>query len=442
MRKYPNADLIRLFALGNSELILVNSLRAFREVTFTHEFAFAKPTFLKRLVGEMVGDGLFFAEGEGHRQQRKLLAGPFLTSNVKSLLPIFEMKADGLCSALAAITGDSRRGIVEISSLISKTTFDIISLAILGLKPENDSLTSELAESYHTVFSSTPLSRIMLLLSSWIPIRKLLPIRTNRDYVYANGKIQHVLKSHVRRRIHEIRSAQQEDSPDRTNDLLTLMIKEQLKRRDECIEDEIVDHYMRLILRLGQETVGTALIWAFHALANHPDIQNRLRQEINTLCCERGGRLKYTEICSLDFLDCFVKEVLRCYPPSVCSMREAVKPVSICGQLIPAGTTVLMFPVVPQSNSTVWGPDPDKFDPDRWKALPSTARVGYAFQAFNTGPRTCLGKAFALLEIKVLIIKLVKAWNFCPVPKPVAVQKIGLLYKPANGLELRVQPAL
>ncbi|EER36923.1 molybdopterin synthase large subunit CnxH [Histoplasma capsulatum H143] len=75
---------------------------------------------------------------------------------------------------------------------------------------------------------------------------------------------------------------------------------------------------------------------------------------------------------------------------ATCSMREAIHNVSICGQLIPAGTHVLMFPVMPQSNSIIWGKNPEKFDPDRWKTLPTSARDGYTFQAFNTGPRACL----------------------------------------------------
>lgn len=75
MRKFPDADLIRYFAPGNHELVVVNSPRAFREVTFTHAYAFAKPKFLKRMVGDMTGRGLFFAEGDVHRSQKKLLAG-------------------------------------------------------------------------------------------------------------------------------------------------------------------------------------------------------------------------------------------------------------------------------------------------------------------------------------------------------------------------------
>ncbi|PGH05276.1 hypothetical protein GX51_02997 [Blastomyces parvus] len=441
MRKFPDADLIRYFAPGSQELVLVNSPRAFREVTYTHAYAFAKPRFLKRLVGDTIGGGLFFAEGDVHKKQKKLLAGPFLNSNVRHLLPVFELKADEFSSSLGTEIEKSETGTVEISSLISKTAFDIIGQAILGLELDRHPFASELESCYHTIFSSTTMSRAMLVLNVWVPIRRILPMRTNREYVNANIKIKQILKKHVQQRVHEITSLQSQGLRPPDKDLLALIIQEQLKRCDECAEDEIVDH-LRTFLAAGLETVGTTLMWAFHALASHQNVQDCLRREINALNYEKSTGLKYSDVSNMEFLDHFVKEVLRCYPPSTCTMREAIHDISICGQLIPAGTPVLMFPIMPQSNSTIWGRDPEKFDPSRWKALPPSARDGYAFQAFNTGARACLGKSFAMLEVKVLVLKLVARWKFCHVSKPVVLQKIGLLLKPANGLELKIEPAL
>lgn len=67
--------------------------------------------------------------------------------------------------------------------------------------------------------------------------------------------------------------------------------------------------------KIGQETVGTTLIWALHALASHQDVQDRLRREVRAIDNGNGNDVKYSDICNLEFLDYFVKEVLRCYPP-------------------------------------------------------------------------------------------------------------------------------
>ncbi|QSS54790.1 molybdopterin synthase large subunit CnxH [Histoplasma capsulatum var. duboisii H88] len=258
MKKFPDADLIRYFAPGNHEVVLVNSPRAFREVTFTHAYSFAKPRFFKRLVGDMIGGGLFFAEGDVHRKQKKLLAGPFLNKNVKHLLPVFEQNADELSSSIETLVVDSETGAIEISCLISKSLLDIISQAILGLELDGHSIASELGRCYHTIFSSTTMSRVMLFLNTCVPVRRLLPVKTNREYTDANIEIKQILKKHVQQRTHEIRSLWRERLKSKNKDILTLIIQEQLKKSDEFPEDEIVDH-LRTFLAAGKYRMSSIL---------------------------------------------------------------------------------------------------------------------------------------------------------------------------------------
>jgi cytochrome P450 len=75
MRKWPDAPLIRYLSFANSEVVLINSLGAFKEVLQTKCYSFVKPDFFARLIGEIAGKGLLLAEGDEHRKQRKLLAG-------------------------------------------------------------------------------------------------------------------------------------------------------------------------------------------------------------------------------------------------------------------------------------------------------------------------------------------------------------------------------
>lgn len=75
MKEWPDAPLIRYISFGNSEIVLINSLAAHKEVLQTKCYSFVKPPFFTRLVGEIVGKGLLFSEGDEHRHQRRLLAG-------------------------------------------------------------------------------------------------------------------------------------------------------------------------------------------------------------------------------------------------------------------------------------------------------------------------------------------------------------------------------
>jgi cytochrome P450 len=118
--------------------------------------------------------------------------------------------------------------------------------------------------------------------------------------------------------------------------------------------------------------------------------------------------------------------------------REAAEEVVIEGVRIPKGTLLMIAPAAPQFNEHIWGPTADQFDPDRYDALPDAATDPYASQAFSTGPRVCIGKSFALLEFKALIVELIQHFAFENTGL-VEPQKSGPSLRPLNGMNLRVK---
>lgn len=75
MRQWPTASLIRYFAFGNSEALLVTSLAAHREILHDKCYSFEKPAFFVRLIADIVGLGLVFSIGDTHKKQRRVLSG-------------------------------------------------------------------------------------------------------------------------------------------------------------------------------------------------------------------------------------------------------------------------------------------------------------------------------------------------------------------------------
>jgi cytochrome P450 len=75
MRTWPDAPLIRYFGWGNSDAVLINSLQAYKEVLHTQCYSFVRTTGFRRLIQDIIGVGLVFAEGEEHKRQRKVLGG-------------------------------------------------------------------------------------------------------------------------------------------------------------------------------------------------------------------------------------------------------------------------------------------------------------------------------------------------------------------------------
>lgn len=117
-RRWPDAPFIRYLSIAGREALVVNSLAAHKAVLQTHVHDFVKPPFFSRLVGEITGTGLLFAEGEDHRHQRKLLAGPFSVPNMRKILPVFQRKGESLSEDFAKLLGDKPYVSIEGESTV------------------------------------------------------------------------------------------------------------------------------------------------------------------------------------------------------------------------------------------------------------------------------------------------------------------------------------
>lgn len=214
-------------------------------------------------------------------------------------------------------------------------------------------------------------------------------------------------------------------------DLLTFMLEE---RSDTWTDDEILGHLLNF-MSAGHETTAGTLTWACHVMASWPEIQEKVRAS----CMELGDDYSVAEIEALPYLDIFLKEVLRLYAPSFQAPRETGEDVTICGVFIPRGTTLNLNPQVMNNHPEVWGPTAGSFDPERWnyKGEDGKGRDPYAFQSFINGPRMCIGKNFAFLELKTILVKLMKEFRWIDIGEKVEAEST-LTFHPKGGLRLRV----
>ncbi|KAH7020347.1 cytochrome P450 [Ilyonectria destructans] len=430
MKEYPDAPFIRYMSLLNREMLMVNNTRAQKEVLQTKCYSFIKPPYWKRVVGEVAGHGILFTEGEEHKKQRKLLVAPFSFGNIRRMHSIFQQKAEETSSIMLTLVKEGTN-IIDVSSLLSHTTLDIVGLAALGYELNSLSTSSSLATNYEKIFEfATPLQLLISFIHQFIPIRPLLPFRANKSYVEANAEVRQILRKHIRRRKLEFHEGTL-TGEDTGRDLLTLMIKES---NDKWSEEDMLG-YLLNFMSAGHETTAGALTWALHALTLNPDIQNHLRNEIELTI--KSTSPTQAELENLPYLNNFVKEVLRFYPPAPNFPRQAIEDLEIEGVNIPKGTMVMIAPAAPQFNPEIWGPTADQFDPDRWDNLPEPARDPYASLAFSNGPRICIGKQFALQEMKAILVELIRKFKFANTG-PVEPQKSGPSLRPLNGMRLEV----
>jgi thromboxane-A synthase len=162
----------------------------------------------------------------------------------------------------------------------------------------------------------------------------------------------------------------------------------------------------------GYETTSTALSYVSYVLATHPNEQLKLQHHIDAhFTPDTDDQMpSYDTVAQMDYLDMFIRETLRMYPiaPIVIN-RQSTEEFFIKGiGTIPVGTRIAVDIYSLHFDADLWGPvDPHTFYPERFE----TKRHPMAWIPFGAGPRNCVGMRFALLEMKVLLVRLLKTYS-------------------------------
>ena len=361
--------------------------------------------------------------------------------HVKDLYAIFWSKSREMAEAVTKIVNEKDPvqnvedgPVVEMGSWASRATLDIIGLAGLGqnfnaLQDPN----TELNRTYRTIFGTTPppyLAMISQFLPSWIFHH--LPIKESLEFAAASVKIRSICRDLVTSK-KEGMSSQQKDSID----ILSIAF-----RSGGFTDENLVDQMMTF-LAAGHETTATAMTWAIHTLALHPDIQSRLRTEIRAHLPPLSDKLTPVTASMLDslpFLHAVCNEILRVHPPVILTVREAAHDTTILGTLVRKGTRIILSPYAVNMSASLWGPDPEAFDPERWLGNNNGgAESNYSFLTFLHGPRSCIGQAFAKAEFACLLAAVVGRFEFV-LENPDGEVKIqsGITNKPRDGVPVKI----
>jgi len=440
--QYPDTPFIRYLSFGNSEQLLVNSLKAYKEVLQTQCYAFIKPVFFKRLIGGIVGDGLLFKEGEEHKRERRLLASSFSHANLKALIPVFHEKSGVLVTTIQAMVSNNPEGVeIEMLELFTKTTLDIIGVTTLGIELDNLRGNSSLSfeECFDRILNQSALGNIIAILNMYIPLRSWLPLEANRQFVAANNELRRQLNDVIKARRQQVMSGEAKGS-----DLMTSMMRETVQAGRNPWTDQDILYNLLGFLAAGHETTADALTWAIYCLCVYPGVQDKLRTEIvEAFPMGFDDTPIWEKVESLHYLNIFLKEVLRLYSSAIAAFREATSDLVIEGVHIPKGTTINVNIAAANLHPLIWGPDAREFRPERWDSMEKgdAASDPFAFESFINGPRICIGKAFATLEMKVVLVAMMRSLKFEwleGVSKEVELLNT-FVRRPKNGMKVRVR---
>jgi cytochrome P450 len=214
------------------------------------------------------------------------------------------------------------------------------------------------------------------------------------------------------------------------DDVLSMLLAARDEEGRPMTDAELRDELMTL-LAAGHETTATMLCWAFELILGDPQVEARLRAEIAGADAAAIGRLPY--------LDAVVKELLRLRPVIPAVGRVLTAPMTLAGHRLPARTLVVPAVYLVHHRADVY-PEPEAFRPERFL---DNKPDPYAWLPFGGGVRRCLGMAFAIYELKVVIAAVLERVRMRRVRRePARVVLRGFTFAPEGGAEVVVASRL
>ncbi|KAL8868165.1 MAG: hypothetical protein Q9174_005166 [Haloplaca sp. 1 TL-2023] len=456
----PNDGLIRYLDFFNWERVAVVGPAALAEVLVHKCYDFEKPPQLRKGISRILGLGLFLSEGDVHKKQRKNLMPAFSYRHVKDLYPIFWSKSVELVAAIKASQHTDMNleysECIEVNQWASRETLDIIGLGGFGqsfnaIQDPNNAL----SRTYRSLFVPGRTGQILGVLGFLLPqfLVRRLPFLRNDRMKQSSDFIRSFCRSSVEAKRQKLKL----ETKDRL-DILTVALES-----GGFSDEELVDQMMTF-LAAGHETTASALTWTVYLLCKHPQTQQRLRDEMHSILPHPSDPTTVVTsdmIEKLPYLNAVCRESLRLFPPVAVTIRIAVRDTIIANQAIPKGTNITIPPWAVNCNTAIWGQDAEEFRPERWLEVQQNSRTtedqtfgssgdgmeakrrntNYDFMTFLHGPRSCIGQAFAMGELKCLVAAWVGAFETELEDKDlVPIVKGGITAKPRDGLWVRVKP--
>jgi cytochrome P450 len=370
-----------------------------------------------RLLGRVVGNGLLVNEGDSWRRQRRLLQPAFHQRHLQTYAALMASAAER--AAAAWRDGETR----NVHEDMMGVTMTIVAEALFGTEVTADAdrvgrVIADMMEEF---------GRIMGLAARFQP-PAWIPTRANRRFRRSARQIDGLIQ-----RIIDARKASEVER----DDLLSLLVRARDEEGGGMSDTQVRDEAMTLFLA-GHETTALALTYALYLLAMHPAWQQRLAAEIARL--PDGRAPSFADLPALVETEMVVQETMRLYPPAWALGRQALAEVEVGGFRFRRGAEFVISPWVVHRDPTLF-PDPERFDPERWRDDRAAKLPRFAYFPFGGGPRVCIGNRFAMMEAKLVLATLLRRFRFQTAPETRLELRPSVTLRPRDGLRLRLAAA-
>lgn len=363
---------------------------------------------LAEILDFVMGKGLIPADEEVWRVRRRVIVPALHRKYVAEMVGLFGRAAQDLCQKLdvAARNGED----VEMESLFSRLTLDIIGKAVFNYDFNSLSLDTGIVEAVYTVLREAE-DRSIAIIPYWdIPIIKDLSARQRRvaaSLQLINKTLDDLIGICKKMVEEENVNFNDEYINERDPSILHFL----LASGDDFSSKQLRDDLMTLLIA-GHETSAAVLTWAFFLLAKNPAVLAKVQREVDHVLGDRTPTIE--DMKKLKYTTRVINETLRLYPQPPVLIRRSLEDDVLGKYCISKGEDIFISVWNLHRSPSLWE-DAEEFRPERWPADgpdPTEVTENYRYLPFGGGPRKCVGDMFATFENITAVAMLVRRFNF------------------------------
>ena len=403
---------------------------------------YTKGDVFRAPVSDFLGDGIFAVDGEAWKSQRQIASHEFSTRSLRAFVET--VVDEELDSRLIPILENSSSGsvVLDLQDLLQRFAFDNICKIAFGYDPEylSPSLPkSKFAQAFEDATMLSGKRSASLIPALW-RVKKLLKIGSEKRLAEAIAEVRDFA-------VFLVRNKKDSRSSGGGGDILSrFLISGDDNNNNDSDEKFVTDVVISFILA-GRDTTSAALTWFFWLLSKSPRVEAEVLREIRDLdenekSDNRLDGFDYAK--EMIYTHAALCESMRLFPPVPSDSKEVANDDVLPGGIrVKKGERVTYLPYAMGRMEGIWGEDWPEYRPERW--LKKTAgkwvfegRDPYSYPVFQAGPRICLGKEMAFLQMKRVVAGVLRRFRVVPEgPDPVFVSY--LTSKMRDGFSVRVQ---
>ncbi|XP_026747298.1 cytochrome P450 4g15 [Trichoplusia ni] len=420
-----------------------------------------------------LGNGLLISTGQKWRSHRKLIAPTFHLNVLKSFIDLFNANSRAVVSKLKKEAGE-----FDCHDYMSECTVEILLETAMGV-----SKSTQDQSGFEYAMAVMKMCDILHLRHTKIWLRPDLLFNFT-DYAKKQTKLLDIIhgltKKVIRRKKEEFKSGKRPtilsdytnptEETGKTTSVEGLSFGQSAGLKDDLdvddadvgqkkrlafldlllessqsgvvISDEEIKEQVDTIMFEGHDTTAAGSSFFLSMMGIHQDIQDKVIDELDKIFGDSDRPATFQDTLEMKYLERCLMETLRLYPPVPIIARQLKQDITLpsCGKQVPAGTTVVVATYKLHRRPDVY-PNANKFDPDNFLPEKSANRHYYAFVPFSAGPRSCVGRKYAMLKLKIILSTILRNFRVhSDIKESDFKLQADIILKRAEGFKVRLTP--